>query len=102
MPIANIASVLRRGVLSNERSEKLKHESVALQAVQDKRHSKQVPGGLRVHQYANLYFDARNPMMSKRRDQADELRVLRISLKVLKVAGVFWLTAMRGVITFDF
>jgi hypothetical protein len=84
MPIANIASVLTKGVLSNERAEKLKHKSVALQAVQDKRHTKQVPGGLRVHQYANLYFHARNPMMYKRRDQAEELCVLRISLKVLK------------------
>jgi hypothetical protein len=88
MPIANIPSVLRRGILSNERAEGLMHDSVALQAVQDKRHGKQVPGGLRVHQYANLYFHARNPMMFKRKDQAVDLCVLRVNLDVLKISGV--------------
>lgn len=88
MPIANIASVLKLGILSYERAAKLQHNSVALQTVQDKRHVKQVPGGLRVHQYANLYFHARNPMMFKRKEQANSLCVLRVGLEVLKVSGV--------------
>ena len=88
MPMANIPSVLKLGVLSNERAAKLKHHSVAMPEMQDKRDVKQVPGGLKLHQYANLYFHARNPMMSKRRDEALELCVLRISAKVLELPGV--------------
>jgi hypothetical protein len=59
-----------------------------LQAVQEKRHQKQVPGGLRLHQYANLYFHARNPMMYSRKNQADILCVLRVGLDILSVSGV--------------
>jgi hypothetical protein len=88
MPIANMASVLKHGILSHERVAALPHLSVALQQVQERRDIKQVPGGLKVHQYANLYFHARNPMMFKRKEQAEELCVLRIGLEVLKVKGV--------------
>ena len=70
MPIANLASVMNHGILSHERAAKRPHRSVALQPVQDKRDKKQVPGGLKLHQYANLYFHARNPMMYKRQAEA--------------------------------
>ena len=66
MPIDNINSVMTHGILSHERAAKLPHRSVALQPVQDRRDQKQVPGGLKLHQYANLYFHARNPMLYKR------------------------------------
>jgi hypothetical protein len=87
MPLANIGSVLARGILSYERAAKLEHHSVALQPVQDKRDQKQVPGGLKLHQYANLYFHARNPMMFKRKDEAPNLCVLRVSTQVLQLNG---------------
>jgi hypothetical protein len=87
MPIANIGLVMKHGILSYERAAKLPHDSVALQPVQDKRDQKQVPGGLKLHQYANLYFHARNPMMFKRKDQAPSLCVLRVSTDVLKIDG---------------
>src|SRR5262245_16376391 len=70
MPMANIASVLEHGILSYERAARLQHHSVAMQPVQDRRDRKQVPGGLKLHQYANLYFHARNPMLYKRKDDA--------------------------------
>ena len=88
MPIANVSSVMEHGLLSYERVAKLVHHSVALQAVQDRRDKKQVPGGLKLHQYANLYFHARNPMMFKRKGQANELCVIRVSIDVLKLNGV--------------
>ena len=88
MPIANVSSVMEHGILSYERAAKLMHHSVALQQVQDRRDKKQVPGGLKLHQYANLYFHARNPMLFKRKDQAADLCVLRISTDVLKLDGV--------------
>lgn len=88
MPIVNIHSVLDHGILSFERVAKLKHHSVAMPEVQDRRDLKQVPGGLKLHKYANLYFHARNPMMSKRRNEAAELCVLRVSTAVRKLPGV--------------
>lgn len=87
MPVANLPSVMERGILSHERASKVPHNSVALQPVQDRRDQKQVPGGLKLHQYANLYFHARNPMMYKRKDEASNLCVLRVSPKVLELEG---------------
>lgn len=88
MPINNIASVMQHGIISNERAAKLEHLSVAMVEIQDRRDNVHVPGGLRLHQYANLYFHARNPMMYKRKDQAATLCVLRISIEVLKMDNV--------------
>jgi ssDNA thymidine ADP-ribosyltransferase, DarT len=83
MPIGNLASVVAHGILSYERAAKLAHRSVAMPAMQDRRDVKTVPGGLRLHQYANLYFHARNPMLSARRNE--DVCVLRVSTAVLQV-----------------
>ena len=88
MPMANLVSVMTHGILSYDRAAKLQHHSVALQPVQDKRDQKTVPGGLKLHQYANLYLHARNPMMFKRQADAPNLCVLRVSRQVLDLAGV--------------
>lgn len=88
MPMVNIASVMQHGILCYERAEKLRHRSVALQPVQDRRDQKQVPGGLKLHQYANLYFHARNPMLYKRKDEAAGLCVLQVAVEVLDLPGV--------------
>ena len=87
MPIQNIPSVLKHGILSNERSKKLTHFSVAMDEVQERRDGVKVPGGLRLHQYANVYLHARNPMMFRRRDVAHELCVLRVSTRALQIDG---------------
>lgn len=88
MPISNLASVLAHGILSYERAAQLEHTSVAMQPVQDRRDQKRVPQGLRLHQYANLYIHARNPMLYKRRGEAGSLSVLRVSLDALGMPGV--------------
>lgn len=87
MPIANVPSVLANGILSYERAAGLRHASVALQPVQELRDQKRVPQGRRLHQYPNLYFHARNPMLYKRRPEAGSLCVLRLSLDALEIAG---------------
>ncbi|MBB5705398.1 DUF4433 domain-containing protein [Sphingopyxis panaciterrulae] len=87
MPIANLASVLAHGILSYEQASRLRHASVAMQPVQDHRDQRRVPRGLRLHQYANLYFHARNPMLYKRLNEAGSLCVLRVSLAVLAIEG---------------
>ncbi len=88
MPMANVPSVLKHGILSFEAASQIKHESVALEEAQTKRDAKDIPGGLGLHQYANLYFHARNPMMSRRRAEAANLCVLRISTTILDLEGV--------------
>lgn len=78
--IENLASILRRGILSHNRAARLTHRSVALEDVQDRRRGKSVPGGPTLHSYANLYFHARNPMMySLTRGRTNDLVVLRVS-----------------------
>lgn len=88
MPIANLALVMEHGILSYDDAAKLLHRSVAMQPVQDLREAKSVPQGLRLHRYANLYFDARNPMMFKRRQEAPAICILAVSRKVLRLDGV--------------
>ncbi len=61
---------------------KLPHDSVAMQEVQERRDKVRVPGGLKLHQYANLYFHARNPMLYKRKDEAGRLCVVKVSVEV--------------------
>src|SRR5206468_12208497 len=88
MPLENIPSVLKLGILSNERAAKIAHKSVAMQPIQDRRDEKQIIGALKLHQYANLYFHARNPMMYSRKEQAEQLCVLCVSIDVLQLEGV--------------
>ena len=87
-PITTVQSIMRRGILSNTLAKQIEHESVAMPEIQDIRENKQIPGARRLHEYANLYFDAHNPMLSKRRPMNDELCVLRIDPAVLDLAGV--------------
>jgi len=85
--IESIPSILQHGIVSYAEAAKLPHGSVALPAVQDKRDAKRVPGGLLLHEYANVYFHARNPMMSRRRDEAPRLCVLRVSTEIFSIPG---------------
>lgn len=82
--IKNIPSILSKGILCFEKAEKLEHKSIAMDEIQEKRKRVVVPGGMPLHKYANLYICARNPMMFKRRDQHQEMCILRISMDVLK------------------
>lgn len=88
VPIANVQSVLTHGILSHTSAAVLDPTSVADPAVQQIRDGKTVPRGLALHDYANLYFNPRNPMMYKRQAQASKLCVLNISTDVLRVRGV--------------
>jgi len=83
MPIANIPSVLQRGILSHERSAKLRHADISMTLIQKRRDHVTVPGGTKLHKYANVYFHARNPMLYKRKDIAAKLCILKISTDIL-------------------
>jgi len=88
VPIANVPSILERGILSHRLAEKTPHESVALQDVQDRRAKVIVPNGRALHDYANLYICPRNPMLFKRKDSHARICVLRVSPDVLDLPGV--------------
>ena len=83
-PIANLDSILMRGILCHNRAARLAHRSVALESVQDLRRGKSIPGGLSLHSYANLYFDARNAMMYYLKNKPN-LVVIRVSPDVLDI-----------------
>ncbi len=88
-PIANVSSIVEHGILSHNLSMKLPHRSVAMQEIQDRRRNKNIPGTDRkLHDYANLYFDAHNPMLCKRNDQNNELCVLLINTEIINQPGV--------------
>lgn len=88
LPIANLESVLARGILSHSKVAKIKHDSIAMPEIQERRAKIRVPGGGPLHGYANLYFHARNPMMWRRKSSRDTLCVLRVNPDVLDVEGV--------------
>jgi hypothetical protein len=87
-PIENVPSILELGILSFYEAIKLPHLSIARDDIQKKRDVKIIPGGLPLHQYASLYFDARNPMMFKRINERKDLCVLKISKSVDEIENV--------------
>jgi ssDNA thymidine ADP-ribosyltransferase, DarT len=87
-PLENLASICLRGILSHRRAQTVRHTSVAMEDIQDRRSRKTVPGGRSLHEYVNLYFHARNPMMYKRHERHVELCVLRVNAAVLDLEGV--------------
>jgi hypothetical protein len=86
--IGNVASILTKGILSHHLAERVPHESVAMQEIQDIRSNKVVPGGRKLHEYANMYFNARNAMLYLRSNAHAQLCVLRISHAILDLDGV--------------
>ena len=69
----------------------------------EKRENKKIPGAGYLHDYANLYFDAHNAMLSKLRKRNQEICILRISPKVLDISGVIISdrNASSGYVRFD-
>jgi hypothetical protein len=83
--IDNVVSILEHGILCHRDAELYNHISVADQDIQARRAGKRVPGGLPLHHYANLYINARNPMLYRncREHNAQSVCVLRVSKKAL-------------------
>jgi hypothetical protein len=88
--ILNVPSILQHGILSHNeiKQRRLEHVSVAMQEIQDRRDKVTVPGNRKLHDFTNLYFNARNPMMFTRQEQHRDLCVLRISKSILRERGV--------------
>jgi hypothetical protein len=85
--VENVPSILANGILSHVRAARMVHRSVAMPEIQDRRSKVVVPGtGRKLHEYANLYICARNPMLFKRRHE--EICVLSVSTAVLDLKRV--------------
>lgn len=86
-PIDNVPSIIEHGILSYNSVQQRQHCSIAMNDVQARRTQTVVPNGLPLHDYANVYFNPRNPMMYKRRELADTLCVLAVSAEILDLPG---------------
>lgn len=90
-PIANIGSILDWGILCHASAARVEHDSIADQSVQALRSRVQVPGGARLHGYANLYLNARNAMLYRlaiHEGRIDNLCVMGVAIEVLDFPGV--------------
>lgn len=85
--LKNLKSIFDHGILSKNLLKKnaLLNEDLSNPSVQNRRECKMVPNHRPLHDYANLYFDARNPMLYSLllNRGVDELCVLCIDKKVL-------------------
>jgi ssDNA thymidine ADP-ribosyltransferase, DarT len=90
--IENLTSIKERGILSHSLAQQINHTKIDMQEVQDRREIKRVPGGQKLHEYANLYFNARNPMLYKRKNMYLDICVLRVKVDVLDLPGVVVVT----------
>lgn len=86
--IDNIPSILEHGILSNRGSRKVRHISIAMQEIQERRAKIVVPGGRSLHEYACLYICGRNVMLYIRRGGHEELCVIQVNPTVLDLPGV--------------
>jgi hypothetical protein len=75
------------GLLSHNLSQKIAHESCASNDVQERRAKVVIPGGGALHEYANVYINARNSMMYSLRDKHHSLAVLSLSNNILDLPG---------------
>jgi len=87
-PIVNVPSILTHGILSHNKAKEMEHESCASQDIQDRRARVIVPGGGPLHDYVNLYFNARNPMMYSIKESHNTLTVLSISPDIIDLPGI--------------
>lgn len=81
--IDNIPSIIQNGILCFDDIKHMSHHSIAMNDVQLRRDSVVIPGGDRLHAYANLYFTFHNPMLYKRKDMAENLCILAVASEVL-------------------
>lgn len=89
----NIPGILEEGVLlsHNQAHERRRPKDVSDPAVQERRAAKVDPiHGRPLHDYVNLYFRARGPMLFARREVQRSLVVLYVDRRLLRQRGVIF------------
>jgi len=91
--INNIPSILNKGILSHERIEKEKVQNTPIYdpKIISKRQEIVTPDGRSLWSFANLYFNARNPMLYRVKSEksVDKIAVLGIDLGILKRGDIY-------------
>ena len=93
-PIANLASILRHGLLSFNEIERrsVNHNSFAEESVQNRRHARHVTLSdgvdVTVHELVPLYLTPRTPTLSARRSEQERLTFLDISADAICDPGI--------------
>lgn len=87
VPIATVPSILANGILSHDRAAARRHHDISMPEVQAVRANRDVIPGRKVHSYANVYFNARNPMMFKRHELHAQLCVLAVDAATVDLQG---------------
>lgn len=94
--IKNIPSILTKGILSHERikKEKVKYVPIYDEEIVSRRQHRTAPDGRNLWSFANLFFNARNPMLYRvtREKPVEELAVLGIDKVVSDQEDVFLTT----------
>ncbi|MCE5293484.1 MAG: DarT ssDNA thymidine ADP-ribosyltransferase family protein [Chlamydiales bacterium] len=88
IPLENLPSVFDKGILSHNEAEPYKKDDISMNSVQQIRASKVIPAEVmgqarKIHDCANLYFNAKNPMLSSRRSEKSKICVLRLKPDLL-------------------
>lgn len=92
-PVDHLASIMQHGILAKNKVERLQisRRSIALESVQSLRSRVRLSfrGSIRsLHDYAPLYFCARTPMLSLRRDVQDDIVYIEVAPSMLDLPGV--------------
>ena len=90
-PIENLASIMELGLLSHNgvQSTGISRRDISDPEVQRIRGAKQV-GGRELHDYVNLYFNSRNPMLYVRQEVQDNIAILCINRTYIGRSGVWY------------
>jgi len=90
--VDNIPSILKQGILSHALVERQKIKFTPIYDVQivTNRQKRQVPSGKSLWDFANVYFQPRNPMLYRViQRQKNDVAILRISPKILNISGAY-------------
>lgn len=91
--INNLPSILEKGILSHERIEKEQVRSTHIYNadIVNRRKEKSTPDQKSLWNYANLYFQARNPMMYRvvHEKGVKDLAVVSVNKKILQTPNIF-------------
>lgn len=91
--VSNLRSILELGILSHEEviKQQLASKSIYDEKIVSKRKDKTTPADLSLWAYANVYFQARNPMLYRvlHEESKDSIMVLQISPDIFAADGAF-------------
>ena len=87
--IFNILSIEENGILSHKLSCGIQHSDLSNPDVQGRRDIKSTPFGIKLHEYANVYFDYWNPMLYIlcKHNPRENICILKISSEILDIQG---------------